>query len=262
MDWTSHRITPIGIKPKKRFGQNFLTSKDIAMAEAEYGISKNVIEFGPGLGMLTNELCKVAKRVLAIERDESLCSALSANLDCENLKLLNKDFFEVDDKEFSGYDIMISNIPYNLSSKTILWLGNHDMPALLCLQKEFVDHMMAKPDTGNYSHLSVVSHLKFEIKDIMKVPASNFYPKPKVDSKIIYIKPKRTSISEKELDMLSLIMMHKKKTVRNAIMDSGKALGRTKERVAKMAENAPYHDKRVFKLSPEELLEIAGHLSK
>lgn len=248
------------IRPNKRLGQNFLINRNVAIAEAEHCVGKNVIELGPGLGMLTKELCEVASHVTAIEIDTRLYEFLKHNLEFDNLDLIISDFFDADTSKIKA-DIMVSNVPYNLSSKILTWLSSRRMQAVLCLQKEFVERMLAKEGTREYSKLSVFSTLSFNATKIMNVPAGSFYPKPKVDSYLVYLKPKDQKISAKEMEILSLIMEHKNKKVRNAIEDSSKALGISKETARAKAKGIQNEESRVSKLGPMALLSVAKELS-
>ncbi|MGI0134012.1 MAG: 16S rRNA (adenine(1518)-N(6)/adenine(1519)-N(6))-dimethyltransferase RsmA [Candidatus Micrarchaeaceae archaeon] len=245
----------------KRLGQNFLLDADVAKKEAQYAIDKTVVELGPGLGILTRELCKVAKEVIAVERDTRLYDELSSTIKAKNLTLVNGDFFEVGTKT-KGAEIMVANIPYNLSSKTIMWLAEHRMPALLCLQKEFVEHLLAKPDTRDYSRLSVVCSLEFKIYGIMDLSNEMFYPVPKVSSSVVFMKPTGDRIQKNVMDMIGLLMNHKKKKIRNAFADSSAALGIGKAEAFKIADRLSGAGHRAFKMEPEEILAIAEILSK
>lgn len=245
----------------KRLGQNFLLDDDVAKAEAVHVSGKRVLELGPGLGMLTKRLCEEADSVTAIEIDKKLYEFLLANLSCKNLKIINADFFDVAEGEFKKADIIASNVPYQISSKLLLWLSKKGIPAVLCLQKEFVNRMMAQPDTKEYSRLSVFCGLQFKISEIIDVPASSFFPSPKVDSKVVYLKPKKTDISEKSAAIISLIMEHKNKKLRNAIQDSSSMLGFGKAEARKLADSFSECDSRVFTLQPQELLLISNKIA-
>ena len=261
MESLSDYITLIkSIRPSKRLGQNFLINRDIARNEAMYGAGKTVLEVGPGLGMLTEELCAVAKRVIAVEKDRDLFSVLATEMSGKNLKLISGDFFDVKDNELKDCDIMISNIPYGISSKIAMWLVEQRMPALLCLQKEFVDHMTAEPGEKSYSKLSVFTSLCLDVSIIRKVPAANFYPKPAVDSSIIFLRPKKTKVTQRELQLITLLMEHKKKKIRNAIHDSAKALGISKDSALALSEKVTCKDERAFQIGPEHLLEAAKQM--
>ena len=168
-------------RPRRSLGQNFLVSREIAVMEAKYAKGMSVLELGPGKGILTRELCKTAKRVIAIEKDARLAGMLAAEIKNEKLTLMAADFFSTDFEALGRIDIMVSNIPYNLSSSVIYWLCDRKMPALICVQKEFAEHMTAKPGTRDYSKLSVMSSLSFNAHRVRDVPAGCFYPKPRVD---------------------------------------------------------------------------------
>ncbi len=245
------------LKASKRLGQNFMVNESIAGAEAEYARNRNAVELGPGMGMLTEKLCVVANKVFAIEKDHRLFDTLKYRLKCKNLELIHNDFFKVDKKMFSGYDIMVSNIPYNLSSKTISWLSSMHIEGLLCLQKEFVQHMLAKPGANEYSRLSVTTSLSFAAYEIMRVPRNNFYPVPNVDSLVVYLKPRASSPTEAEISVITLIMEHKKKRLKNAIIDSSKGLGISAVEANRLASGLSYADERVFRMSPEEILKVS-----
>ncbi len=247
------------MRPNKKLGQNFLINRNVAIAEAAHADDKTVLEIGPGKGILTEELCNVAKHVIAIEKDKNLFNYLSSKLQYSNLTLINKDFFDCSDEEIDlkNVDIMISNIPYNLSSKVISWLYIHKCEAVLCLQKEFVEHMLAQTGSKSYSKLSVMCSLSFKITEIMKVPRKNFIPKPKIDSQVIYLKPKSAGIDEKEEHIINLIMQHKKKLFKNALLDSSKVLGIDDEKLQVFIEKNKFSEERVFNLSPENILQLS-----
>lgn len=258
---SNHSSTASAFKPRKSLGQNFLVSRDIAIMEAKYAKGMNVLELGPGTGILTKELCKTAKHVIAIEKDARLAGMIATTLKNEKLTLIEADFFSVDFNALGKIDIMVSNIPYGLSSRVIYWLSDRNMPALICIQKEFAEHMTAKPGTRNYSKLSVVSSLSFSAHHVRDVPAGNFYPKPRVDSALVYLVPKRSAVGSDTIAMISLIMNHKKKTLRNALIDSAKALGIEKEAARKLSEKVKHADARPFQLEPDEILDIANQVN-
>ncbi len=251
-----------GMRSRRSLGQVFLVNDKVASIEAAHATGKTVLEIGPGQGILTRALCSEAKKVIAVEKDFSLYTILKHERIAKNLVLINKDFLDITDSEIGlgKIDIVISNIPYYLSSSVIGWLAEKNMQAVLCLQKEFVEHMLAEPDTPSYSKLSVFTSLLFRVTKIISVPKGSFRPIPKVDSVVIYMKPTRKPLGKEESRLMGLIMQHKKKTVRNAIIDSRAQLGIDKEAASALADKAPYSDQRVFKLTPDRILEIADGL--
>jgi 16S rRNA (adenine1518-N6/adenine1519-N6)-dimethyltransferase len=254
--------TQVYLRPVKSLGQNFLMNRTIAEAEAEHARGKNVIELGPGYGMLTKELCRRAKRVVAVEIDRNLFAMLKHELHEKNLTLINKDFFKASRSELKldDTDMMIANVPYKLSSKVISFLLDHRLEAVLCLQKEFVEHMLAKPGSRNYSRLSVMFQLCFSYTKMMSVSKGSFRPVPKVDSVVVYIKPKSDVLSLGEKMVISAIMQHKKKTVRNAILNSHRQFRMNAKQLLRLVESIKEKESRVFKLAPEEISNIAREL--
>ena len=248
----------------RKLGQVFLTNRDVAYNEAEHANEKVVLEIGPGHGILTRELCARAKKVIAVEKDVLLYDELKRSFDFPNLKLIRADFLELADEQLDlkEIDIVIANIPYNISSEVIGWLCEKGKEAVLCLQKEFVEHMLAKEGTRNYSKLSVFSALSLSISEIMDVPKGNFSPVPKIDSEVIYVKPKKTRLTEKQEGVIGALMQHKKRTVRKAFVDSRAYFGETKKGMDEIARETGSAEKRVFTLSPTELLELADNAIK
>ena len=118
--------------------------------------------------------------MIAVEKDFRIYTILKHERISGNLVLINKDFLDVTDSEIGleKIDMVIANIPYSLSSSIIGWLAEKHMQAVLCLQKEFVDHMLAAPDTRDYSRLSVITSLLFRVTKIISVPRGNFRPIP------------------------------------------------------------------------------------
>jgi 16S rRNA (adenine1518-N6/adenine1519-N6)-dimethyltransferase len=254
--------TAKALGPSKRMGQNFLVNSEIAERESLYGAGKTVLEIGPGLGILTKKLCAVAKKVIAVEKDSSILPIIRSEIKSKNLILINSDFLDMPETSFRECEITISNIPYSISSKVIMFLIRMKMPALLCLQKEFVNHMAASPGSKEYSRLSVITALNFNMNIMMNVSSRNFYPVPKVDSSIIFLKPRTAEINSREIELLSLIMEHKKKKIRNAIHDSREALKISKEKAFEVSEGLKEKDKRPFQMQPHELLETVRALDK
>lgn len=245
---------------RRRLGQNFLTCRSIAEREAAFAAHRSAIEIGPGRGMLTKELCRAAGRVLAVEVDKALYEGLKATRTEENLELVNADFFSMGGKLLNGYDLVVSNIPYSLSSKTVSWLLENRMEAVLCVQREFAEHMLAPPGTRGYSQLSVSCALSFDIKEVCKVPASCFSPRPRVDSTVVHMLPRGRDASARELALVALLMEHKKRTLRNALEDARSGLGVSAQQARGIADMLQMRQSRVFKLSPEELLAAAREI--
>lgn len=193
------------IYPKKKWGQNFLIDNNIIQKIIQTAdINKNdyVVEIGPGLGALTQELACRAKGVLSIDIDESLKMPLGEVLaDYDNSKLLFADILKVNIEEeltkaFNLSEIptykVCANIPYNITTPIIFNLLEncpHLKLATLMMQKEVALRILAKPNTKDYGLLTLMIAYYAEAKLGLNVSRNCFYPKPEVDSSVINIIP-------------------------------------------------------------------------
>ena len=246
----------------KKLSQIFLIDKNIAIREAEFAINKRVLEIGGGSGILTEELVKRANKVVSVEIDNNLFNITKNRLNYKNLELVKGNFFDMDFSTYGGFDILISNIPYHLSSKTIKWILYNRIPAILCLQKEFIDHIEAGPNTKKYSEISIISALMFSIRHIIKVPKQMFRPIPKVDSELISIRLNNKILDNEILNVLHTLMEHKKKKVKNAVSDSAKKFRIDKNQILDITKNLPVSDDRLFKLDPKTIYNISATILK
>ena len=182
---------------KKGLGQNFLSSQsvleDIAMAsEIE---NEGVIEIGPGFGVLTNQLAKRAKKVVALEIDDRLIPVLADTLgEYDNVKVINQDVLKTDmkkliDDEFDGEKVSVAaNLPYYITTPIITALIEGDLPLknlVVMVQKEVADRIIATPGTKNYGAISVLCQYYTEPELVCTVGANLFIPPPKVDSAVV-----------------------------------------------------------------------------
>ena len=246
---------------RRDYGQNFLVNPEFADYEAGLAAGKNVVEFGPGLGMLTYRLCNSAKTVLAVEKDRRLFGILSSSLSRPNLQIINSDFFSLDEKELSGYGLVMGNIPYNKSSKLVISLVRSGKEAIICVQKEFAEHLLAEAGTAKYSRISVLASVYLNIK-ILKgiIPQSYFFPEPRVASSLIRISwHRRPGI---EMELLSAIMSHKRKTLGNALIDSAKDLGVSHSRITAALRTCKIANERPFMMDSKDLFNTALEISE
>ncbi len=190
------------IYPQKSKGQNFLINEEIYQTIIEFSKidNKDVLEVGPGLGFLTSQLAKVAKKVVAVEKDEKLFNYLqSANLikGFDNLEIINQDILQFNPSDYfkSNYHI-VANLPYNISSIFLRTYLSHHFPPqsmFLMLQKEVAERIVAKESNMNLLALSINYFAKAEIIKIVK--ADNFWPIPQVDSALIKIEYNKSRLS-------------------------------------------------------------------
>jgi 16S rRNA (adenine1518-N6/adenine1519-N6)-dimethyltransferase len=245
-----------------KLSQVFINEK-IAREEAKFANSNDVVlEVGSGKLNLTKFLCQRAKYVVAIEKDKKLFEIslkLAKNKNIKNLEIWNKDFLKLGKEDYErlkelGTNKIISNPPYHISSKILIKtyevckeVGIKEV--YYALQKEFVEHLLATSGK-KYSRISVFANLHFEINQIFEIKKENFNPVPKVDSIFIQLKPKYFELEKEKEEIINLLMQQKKKTLKNAIRIAF-GIEETKNFKEELLK------KRVFNLSPNELVEIA-----
>lgn len=233
---------------KKSLGQNFLNDqnilrKEVAIAEVA---GKTVLEIGPGDGRLTEKILDAnPKKLVAVEKDHELAKMLKAKFaGDERVEIIEADFLEFK-PETKKFDVIIGNIPYYISSQIIFRLKDFVFGrAVIIIQKEFAEKMIAKPNDSNYGRLSVTAQLAFTVQLIQKVPKHLFTPAPKVDSAMIMLR-KNMVTSEKDEEIIRILFQHKNQSVKKALGHEGKV--------------APekFAARRVRTLTKEECLEIA-----
>jgi 16S rRNA (adenine1518-N6/adenine1519-N6)-dimethyltransferase len=193
--------------PIKRLGQNFLIDKNVLkkILEAAELLKRDIVlEVGPGIGNLTVELAKGAKKVIAVEKDKRMVEILKERLKeekIENVEIVNEDILKfLPSFELKGSYKVVANIPYYLTSRLIrnlLEMKRKPKLIVLMVQKEVAQRICAKPPKMNLLAVSVQFYAKPEI--ISFVSKNCFWPRPKVDSAIIKIEP-LTNVGKKIID--------------------------------------------------------------
>ena len=194
------------IKPKKSLGQNFLIDKNILYKIVNLKDIKNktVLEIGPGTGNLTSCILKQKpKKFYVIEKDNELSVNLKNKFN-NQLKIINRDILTVDEtKLFEDKVTVFGNLPYNISTEILSkWIINLKNDfwfdcLILMFQKEVANRITADFNSANYGRLSIICNWKLNIKKICDIKPSAFYPKPKIDSTLLYFYPKKKFIKIK-----------------------------------------------------------------
>ena len=186
------------IRPNKRMGQNFLISKTILreiIKAANLKPSDIVLEIGPGLGVLTRELAKKVKKVIAVEKDKKLTDIFKKELDndkIKNIQVINQDILKFESLSFNLKESykLVANLPYYITGPVIrMFLESTKPPKLMVLmvQKEVGKRICAQPP--KMSKLAVFSQFYGKPEIVKFVSKKSFQPQPKVDSVILRIKP-------------------------------------------------------------------------
>ena len=252
MNDTGRLIADTGIIPKKSKGQNFLIDDRVADRHIGYaGIERKdrVLEVGPGLGILTKRLIEVSDDVTCIELDDILADYISQTYG-DSLKLIHGDAVKV---PFPEFDVFVSNLPYSVSTPIIFKLLECKFrTAVVMVQKEFADRMVAMIGSPDYSRLTVNLFYRAECQIMETVPASRFNPKPKVDSALVKITPRKAPfevLDEKTFfKVVEVTFNHRRKKIGTSLKSA---------RMIESGDDIPYLDDRVERLSPAQIGEIA-----
>lgn len=263
-------------KTKKRLGQNFLINGEVISNIIKYAnISPEdtVIEIGPGVGFVTEQLVKHAKKVIAIELDEEAIAELQ-KLDANNLQIIHKDILKTDLSELSeGKVKVVANIPYYITSPIIAHLlgeiddlnnknRNKITDILLMVQEEVARRMSANENSPSkqYGLLTILSQFWAEVEIKELVGRRSFFPAPKVNSALVSLKVRENPLLELSdykhfRKTVKAAFSQRRKNLKNCLLSGGFA----KEDIKKVMEdlNLP-ENTRGEKLS----IEMFGKLSE
>jgi 16S rRNA (adenine1518-N6/adenine1519-N6)-dimethyltransferase len=182
------------MKAKKSFGQHFLInegmSSDIASSLQMTGDIKNVLEIGPGKGVLTKYLAKQDTNFKVVEADQDMVAYLIDHKVLQQDQIIFLDFLKLNLlKVFDGQPFcLIGNYPYNISSQILIKMVNHAemVPEMVGMfQKEVADRVVAQPGSKTYGVISVLVQAHYDGETIIDVPPTSFSPPPKVNSSVI-----------------------------------------------------------------------------
>ena len=220
-------------RTKKRFGQHFLHDRSVIdkiIVAAQLDLQKQVVEIGPGLGVLTDELLPRSAHVQVMEIDRDLIARLEARND-SRLTVHSGDVLKLPWRDFLIQPpyTLVANLPYNISSQVVFRLIEHrDLfeRMVLMFQREVGERLVAAPGGKDYGILSVLCQLWFEIKTVTMVKPGAFSPPPKVDSIVLNFK----KLQKPRVDPVDEIFFKKivkgaftqrRKTLRNSLLASG-----------------------------------------
>ncbi len=269
-------------RTKKRLGQNFLTDGSvIERIIAEANISKNdtILEIGAGVGFVTEQLVKFAKKVYAVELDEEAIIELQ-KIDADNLEIIHNDILKTDISCFGDGKIkIIANIPYYITTPILAHLlgeiddlnnknRKHISEIILMVQYEVALRILANENSPSkqYGHLSILSQFFTEIELIQKVSKRAFFPSPKVDSALLKFKindaPKVIVDDYTFLKKVTkACFLTRRKNIKNSLANAGFSKTAVIETLEKLciSENTRGETLSIHKLA-ELALELKKHL--
>ncbi|MFA5355214.1 MAG: 16S rRNA (adenine(1518)-N(6)/adenine(1519)-N(6))-dimethyltransferase RsmA [Candidatus Paceibacterota bacterium] len=249
-----------GILPSKGLGQNFLVDQAaVRSMVSAVGARKTdtVVEVGPGPGVLTGELLKSAKKVIAVEKDPKMARILEQKHgNSENLEIVNADILKwiFKDKDY----ILAGNIPFYLTAPVIrkfLEAENQPKEIIFIIQKEVAQRICARPPRMSLLAVSVQAYAQAKI--ISYIKKDSFWPRPKIDSAIIRITPKATVIPDDFFSIVKAGFSQPRKQLANNL--SKKLKIEKKEAAEWLLENNIQPNQRAETLAVEDWLKLSRH---
>jgi len=238
-----------GLRPNKSLGQSFLIDRNVLdriVAAAELAADDTVLEVGAGMGTLTREIAKAARRVLAVELDRGLLAVLAETVGTlQNVTVVPGDVLKLDlvallRQEGVSTAKVIANLPYYITTPALaafIQLARAAKPMLVALivvlvQKEVAARLAAAPGTDEYGALSVMAQYHAQVELVATVSRNVFLPAPKVDSSIVRLRVRDhppVDVADERLffDVVKAAFGQRRKTLANALAGaSGLRLGR------------------------------------
>lgn len=231
---TKEILETYGLRARKGYGQNFLVDPIIVERCALASHCEDaVIEIGPGIGGLTEQLARHSRHVTAYEVDADLIPVLKDTLaEYDNVEIILQDFLECDLdgkvrelKEKYGQVSVCANLPYYITTPVLFRLFEHaEIPYItVMVQKEVGDRFAARPKDSEYSALSVEAQYLYDVKKLFTVPGRSFNPSPNVDSVIVQFSRKETDRSPEEIrafyEMVRACFRQRRKTLLNNLKE-------------------------------------------
>lgn len=276
---TKEIVQKYEFKFSKSLGQNFLIDQNILdniVDGANVSEGDCIIEVGPGIGSLTQNIAERADSVLAVEIDKTLIPILKETLGAyPNVEVINEDVLKLDlhkliEEKFPGRTVkVIANLPYYVTTPIIMKFLEEKVPVkslTIMIQKEVADRMQAGPGTKDYGALSIAVQYYSNPKILLKVPPSVFIPQPKVESTVIrldILDTPKVSVEREDL-FFSLVkdaFGKRRKTLLNALSTGDLKLEKSLLREVLAASNID-ENRRGETLTIEEYGVLANNLAK
>jgi len=264
-------LKKLNLKPSKKLGQNFLVNNHTLqkiISTSEILKEDVILEIGPGLGAITEELVEKAKKVYAVEIDPSLSRYLSEIFSVyENIEIINEDILKID---IPHHNKVVANIPYSITGPIFEKMFFNQTPpqGIMTIERNIADRIFISGNYKDFSRISVSVNAFLIPKSRSPIPRQSFYPLPKIDLSLIRVIP-REIINDFLIDPLSSqfflelvagIMPYKNKNLLNALTLYFKAkypYPYTKLNINSILQNTSYKDKKVFNLQINDFIELS-----
>ena len=212
------------MKAKKSLGQNFLIDQNIlkkivSLIKIE---NRSILEVGPGTGNLTSHILNHnPKKFLVVEKDKYLADMLKKKFE-DKIGIINDDVLKIDEKKlYKEKLIVFGNLPYNISTEILAkWIINLDNKnfwfdsLILMFQKEVADRILSKFNSSKYGRLTILANWKLDVNKICDIKPESFSPKPKVQSSLLFLKPKKNFYkfkNSKNLEKITRIFFNQRR---------------------------------------------------
>ncbi|MCE5131911.1 16S rRNA (adenine(1518)-N(6)/adenine(1519)-N(6))-dimethyltransferase RsmA [Staphylococcus saprophyticus] len=260
---TKALLNQYGFNFKKSLGQNFLIDVNIIhniIDASDIDEQTGIIEVGPGMGSLTEQLAKSAKKVMAFEIDQRLIPVLKDTMEpYDNVTVINEDILKADIAHYITEHLtdcekimVVANLPYYITTPILLNLMQQKLPIdgyVVMMQKEVGERLNAQVGTKAYGSLSIVAQYYTETSKVLTVPKSVFLPPPNVDSIVVKLMKRPTPIVDiddenKFFKMTKAAFSQRRKTINNnyqSLFVNGKV---NKEKILEWLEAAGIDPRR------------------
>jgi 16S rRNA (adenine1518-N6/adenine1519-N6)-dimethyltransferase len=255
--------------PDKSYSQNFIVDKDLIesiLFHARLKKGDTVLEIGPGVGFLTQELVKKCK-VIVVEADPKMAAILRERVKDADLSIIEGDFLTVKLPEFNR---VVSLPPYSISTRLVGRLLEAGFEsAYLVFQKEFAEKLRAEPGFPDYCALSVITRYYCRARVLIEqIKPSSFYPKPKSFSSLVELKYSRPfgKVGDEELfnSFINMIFRYRNKNLRNAVMNSARYMAEhsslSEQDLAKRVDALKLKDEKVGLIEVADYIKIFSSL--
>ena len=228
-------------RAKKRLGQNFLVNErciETILDTSDITKEDIVVEIGPGLGFVTEQLVKLAKKVYAVELDEDMVNEIS-KIDADNLEIIHRDILKTDISQFGENIKVVANIPYYITSPILAHLlgevndlnnanRNSISQVVLMVQYEVAKRLSANENSPSkeFGLLSILAQFWADVEFVEKVSARSFFPAPKVESAIVKLTVRKEPLLKLEnYDFFKKVIKGcfatRRKNIKNSLVNVG-----------------------------------------
>ena len=231
---------------RKRLGQHYLVDGGIVSKIIEIAAiqeNERVFEIGPGRGSMTLELSRRTRKMEAYEIDRQNYLMLRSKLG-DRVKLHLGDAFESEPE----FDVLVSSLPYSMSSTFVEWLSKRDYDrAVVVLQEEFVRKIVSPPGTKDYRALSAISQISSSVQKMETVNRSSFEPQPRVNSRIAVIRSRRR-LDDEVISMIKRLFSLRRRRLAGVAREFG------------LKTDSRWLEERILSIPPEEVYRITTQL--